>query len=232
VMWERFRDSGYGVWVSRVALTVVAVGVIGLVLSWWLWPSTVEFAVPTTSVVADAPSPTGTVETLPSSTVAPVVGVSIGSVCDTPGVLGVTGTGTVVLCSETSLGDESLDAPVWRETAAGDVSAELSVAESVAVAAAKQISPVLALSGDHAVLIFIEETAAALVIASDAGVFPGDTFLNLVNGVGNSNNLTNDEAALVTIGVLAGVQFLVGADDPVTPYADQMVEWFRAQIGA
>lgn len=119
-----------------------------------------------------------------------------------------------------------------RETAAGDVSPELSATESVAVAVAKGISPVLALSGDHAVLIFIEETAAALLLASNADVPEGDTFLNLMGGVGSANNLTTDEAALVTIGILAGVQFLVGADDPVALYADQMVEWLREQSSA
>jgi hypothetical protein len=106
----------------------------------------------------------------------------------------------------------------------------LSATQAEAVAAAKELSPVLVTSGDQAVLIFIEETAAAMSLASESGVAPGESFSNLVNGLMGANDLTSEDAVGVTMGVLTGVILLKGADDPTAIYSAAAIEWLRSQV--
>ena len=204
----------------------------------WLWHATHNPAVPLTCYPALETQPpiestetSEDAETTSSSAVSrPQIGSVVGEACTNPGQIGLTTDGTALLCSESALDGSLLSSPKWRLPASEDVQVS-EERERSAVALAREVAPILNEQGDGAVLLGLNEYAAALRLAIERNTSPEETFSSLATGWAAQNDATLEDGALFTLAMLAGVEALLPHDDPAQAYATATIDWFAETFG-
>ena len=185
---------------------------------------------PTTTTPPPAIATSEETANVAAGNASPARPVAPGEPCPEAGRLGETSQGTPVLCSGTTSDGTVLDEPMWRETAARNSGAVvLDESEAAAVATAKALSPDFNSGGDHAVLIAIEEYAAASRMAAQADIPHDEGFTRLVGGYQVSNAVSYDESLTATVAVLEGALVLLSEDDPANAYIVDLLRWYRQE---
>jgi hypothetical protein len=162
-----------------------------------------------------------------ASTVQPIEDVSVGMPCDAAGRIGLTSDGSQLLCSASTASGEALDSPVWREAAGRDLveDSSLTPSELDAIAAAREIDPMLESEADHALVIMISEYAATMELAADSGVSVDEAFYRLVDGAVAQNGFSLERGVAMTQAMVAASTFFLPEDNPGHRYVVEMITW-------
>lgn len=163
----------------------------------------------------------------PATTVQPTTSAVIGQPCDEPGRIGLNTEGQQLLCSGTSLTGQVLAVPAWRDAVARDLGSDpaFTVAEQDAIDLALSVEPLLAGTGDHALLVFLYEYAGTMELAADSGIGPDEAFIRLVEGHAAQNGFTMEKSLGITLGMVAGAAILLEPNSPARNYTMDMLDW-------
>jgi hypothetical protein len=83
--------------------------------------------------------------------------------------------------------------------------------------------PLLASTGDEAVMVMLSEYTTAIRAAMDMEFPPDEVFANLSNGLANGNGLPIGTAAEATRVILTAAKALLDPSDPATRYIERVL---------
>lgn len=175
----------------------------------------------------DSTSTSGVPATTEPTGIPAAEGVAAGELCDTPGQLGTTSSGTPLICSGTAIDGTPLDNPTWRATAGDGVGALLTDSERAAVDAVRSSDPQQQPAGDQAILVQIQELGHAAELAAEADLPIDESFVKLLDGYQVANDVDYDTSVTSITALLRAVLILFDDQHPGATYSADLLEWYE-----